>query len=363
MHPHLNVKGGSERLTKVLIDGLHARYPDNEYLIVTGVYTEDWFGKYANKIKLLKLGMTAEELKDALESICRDFQPDVAIVMVQEPYYCHIIRTACPRARVCMYVHFPIDEEISEENLREYEKHLRYPTLTPKYIDSPHVIVTNSRRTKLAVDMLWPCDSRVVYPCIDDIFFREEPDLEKRRENVVLYVGRFVALKRQDVLLAMLPQLKQEVPDVHIVIAGFVDPRHTEYYEHVKSIVEELQDKYKDVELVPSPSDEKLLELYRLAKVYVHLRIGEHFGMAPVEAMSQGVPFVMRLPTGLAEVFMHGQHGFFVESDYAFLKYTVRLLKLSHDEYLKMSKTVVEAARRFTSTTFAEEMMRVLLTR
>ncbi len=360
MHPHLNVKGGSERLTKVLIDGLHAEFPDNEYLIVTGIYTEDWFGKYSNKIKLLKLGLTAEELRDALASICKDFEPDIAIVMVQEPYYCYIIRTTCPHAKVCMYVHFPIDEEISEENIKEYEKHLRYPTLTPKYITSPHVIVTNSKRTKLAVDMLWPCESTVVYPCIDDIFFKEPVEPEYRKEKVILYVGRFVALKRQDILLAMLPQIKQEVPDAKVVIAGFVDPRHREYYDHVKAIVEELQDKYKDVELYASPTDEQLLQLYRMAKVYVHLRIGEHFGMAPVEAMSQGVPFVMRLPTGLAEVFTHGEHGFFVESDYMFLKYTIKVLRMDKDEYLKYSKRVIEASKQFNSRTFAENMLKTI---
>ena len=356
VHPHLNIKGGSERLTKVLLDGIVKLSPDSEVMLVTGAISEDWFGRYLKITKMLKLGLSLEELRVELSNIVHQFEPDIAIVMVQEPYYCAVIKEAYSRARALMYVHFPLDEEISEENLRDYEYHLRYPTLTPRYINAPDLVLCNARRTRLAIEMLWPCKVEVVYPCIDEIFF-EEPDLEKKRDNTVLYVGRFNALKRQDVLALMFRIVKEEVKDARLVLAGFVDPRHSEYYEHVRAIVESMADKYRDIELVPNPDDKKLLELYREAKVYVHPRIGEHFGMAPVEAMLQGAIVTIRLPTGLAEVAKHEAEVLFASSDYEMLQHVVRILKMGNSDLISMRKRARTLAEKFTDMNFARQVL------
>ncbi len=356
IHPHLNIKGGSERLTKVLLDGLSKLYPDAEVRLLTGALSDDWFGKYAKITRMLRLGLSPDEVKSEIRDLVQEFEPDLALIMIQEPYYCAIVKEADSRAKTLMYVHFPLDEEISEENLKEYELHLRYPRLTPIYINAPDIVLCNARRTKLVIEMLWPCKVEVVYPCIDEIFF-ENPDLEKKRDNTILYVGRFNALKRQDALIMMFKLVKEEVKDARLVLAGFVDPRHVEYYEHVKAIVESLADHCKDVELIPNPDDKKLLELYREAKVYAHPRVGEHFGMAPVEAMLQGAVVVVRLPTGLAEVAKHTHEAYFASSDYEMIKQIVHILKTDNRDLVSIRKRARSLAEKFTDVNFAKQVI------
>ncbi|NPA99853.1 MAG: glycosyltransferase family 4 protein [Crenarchaeota archaeon] len=357
IHPHLNVKGGSERLTKILLDGL--KEMERDYKIITSLYDEEWFKEHVDKMTLLSPGSSFEKVKEHVEKVVREYEPSIAIVMVQDPAYCYMIKNADQRVKTLMYIHFPIDEEISEENLKEYEYYLRYPRLAPRYLDKADIVVVNSRRTRLAVEMLWPYTPYVVYPCIDKIFFKEEITEEelKRKENLVIYVGRFVSLKRQDLLLYQFRIVKERIRDARLALLGYVDPRHREYYEAVKRTYEELQDSLKDVELITSPDDKTLLEYYKISRVYVHLRIGEHFGMAPVEAMSQGTPIVMRLPTGLIEKIENITYGYFVETDHEIAKYIIHILSLDRDEYYKISKRCIEKAREFYYTNFAREVL------
>jgi glycosyltransferase involved in cell wall biosynthesis len=47
----------------------------------------------------------------------------------------------------------------------------------------------------------------------------------------VLNVGRFTKLKRQDFLIKIFPKIKKEVDNAKLILAGFPDGRHKEFYE------------------------------------------------------------------------------------------------------------------------------------
>ncbi len=361
IHPHLNVRGGSERLTKILLDGLESL--DIDYRIVTALYDEEWFKRHENRIIKLSPGMSFEQVEERIEKIVNEYEPEIAIIMLQDPAYCYMVKRANPKIRTIMYIHFPIDEEISEDNIREYEYYLRYPRLAPKYLDHVDIVTVNSRRTKLAVEMLWPYAPEVVYPHIDRIFFENKPteDDLKKKEKTVIYVGRFVSLKRQDLLIQQFKIIKENVRDARLVLLGYVDPRHREYYESVKKVYDEIQDSIKDVELIPSPDDNMLIHYYRMSWIYAHLRIGEHFGMAPVEAMSQGVPIVVRLPTGLIEKIEDNTYGHFVSTDHDIVRYIIHFLKMDKDDYMKISTRCIRKAQEFYYREFARHIINIAL--
>ena len=359
VHPHLTVKGGSERLTRVLVHELHNLGVD-VYVVTSDVDTEWFSSEDVRVIRISRDETTNYAVARAMALTIEAINPDVVLVMIQEPYYCYVAKTFKEDVITCMYVHFPLDEEISEENIDEYTKFFRYPHLTAnclKYVDK---ILVNSRRTKLAVKFLWGLDAEVVYPCLDPIFFTTQPPLGTEREPTLLYVGRFNTLKRHDFLILTFPLIKEEVPNAKLVLTGYVDPRHREYFEYVRSVVEKIQDKCKDIELIPTPSEEKLLELYREAKVYVHPRVGEHFGLAPLEAMSQGTPAVVRAPTGLSEVIEHEVHGYIAWSDLELVKYVVHVLKMDRENWSKLQLRAYECAQRFKPKVFAENIIKVL---
>jgi len=353
IHPHLDVKGGSERLTKILCESLLNMGVD---IKVITARSSDWFDPIRSKIAYLKTeDRSAEAVAKAIAEISQSFNPDFIVNMLQEPFFCYAAKQGSDKPCV-MYIHFPIDEEIEEKNLDSYFQHYRYPHLSFQNLGYVDAIAVNSKRTGLATWFIWGVKPEVVYPSIDSIFF-SDGEFEKRDTKTVLYVGRFVALKRQDFLLSAFERIKREVPEAKLVITGFVDPRHRDYYEHVKEVYESLRDKLKDVELIPNPDDKTLLELYREAKVYTHPRVGEHFGMAPVEALSQLTPVVIRAPTGLAEVMTHGIEGFVAKSDTELVDYTIKVLKMGRDQWSKMGRAGYRLAQRFRPEFFGKRIL------
>lgn len=78
--------------------------------------------------------------------------------------------------------------------------------------------------------------------------------------------------------------VRERVSDARLVLAGYPDPRHSAYYERLLDFARGLD----WVDIVSSPTEHELVELYDWAKVYAHPKIGEHFGLSPIEAMSRG---------------------------------------------------------------------------
>ena len=169
IHPHLNIKGGSERFTKVLTESLLDF--DYEVAIVTSVKDEEWFSNL--KVTWYMLSKDVEDKRkyvvEFLEHVVKDFNPDAAIIALQDPYYAYAIKRV-KDIPVVMYVHTPIDEEISEENLKDYEEHFRFPLDTPKYLKYVDRIIVNSDFIKLIVKQLWDVEPIVIYPATDKFF-------------------------------------------------------------------------------------------------------------------------------------------------------------------------------------------------
>ncbi len=349
VHPHLDVRGGSERLTKIFVEELQEKF-DIEFKIFTARIDVEWFSKLMDRVVIYR---DIDDFRDKLLS----FDPDNVYVALVDSYYCYVSKTAKPSIVASMYIHFPYDEEIDLRNIDVYVKYHRYPHLVFKYISYIDKSFANSMRTAMVTQFVWGLKPIVVYPCIDRIFFDEDIDLSLYRDNTVLYVARFTPLKRADALLLMFKLIKEEVPNARLVIAGFEDLRHREYLDHVLSVADTIP----DVEVVVSPSDRQLIKLYREAKVYVHPRVGEHFGISPIEAMSQGVPIVVRTPSGIGEVVQHGLQGFLAQSDFEMLRYTVKVLRMNSSEWIEFSKRAYRKAQEFRPEIFTKRIIENLM--
>ena len=134
--------------------------------------------------------------------------------------------------------------------------------------------------------------------------------------------------------------------NAELVLAGYPDPRHTAYHE---LLLEETRG-LSWASIVESPTEDELVDLYDRARVYAHPRIGEHFGIAPVEAMSRGAIPVVRSPTGLSEVVSNGVEAFVEDSDIGFVRRMSWLLEASGEEL-----SVLESAARRKAGFFKPE--------
>ena len=192
-------------------------------------------------------------------------------------------------------------------------------------------IICNSYFTKGFIDKEYGVDAQVIYPPVDVVSFKP-----KRKENSILYVGRFSQLeqaKNQHILVAEFKKLcKGGVKDWKLILAGGVEVG-------VGNYIDKLAKSSKDypIEIIKSPSFEELKNLYGKAKVFwsaVGCGIDEnkepkkveHFGISVVEAMVAGVVPVVFSAGGYKEIVADGYNGFLWETKREFIKKTKELL-------------------------------------
>ncbi len=363
IHPHLDVVGGSEILTQILIYELAKMGID--IMVLTRNRNVDRFPEKRNvKFKYFEqIGdkLTQEQILSRLLDIfftishaVKDFDPHAVLVMIQEPVYGVISKLISPKIGTAIYIHYPFEEELKPENLPRFISMYRFPTLYEGLFPFINLKMTNSNYTARALYKHFGLESNVVYPAVPWEYFEKEPDLNEEPENVIITVGRFVPQKRIDVLIDMfINKIRKEVPDSKLIVVGLKDPRYEDYYNSLVKKVEGTENiEFIDRALTPK----EMIEFYKKAKLYVHMRIGEHFGMAPVEAMSQGAVPILPKKSGLAELITHGVHGYAYTSDDECLQYILKALKMPWNEFRILRRNAYVRALYFNPDRFAKDV-------
>jgi len=356
IHPHLFVKGGGERLTAILASGL----PDlgHQTAILTASI-RDGFASLANTkvITIRELIPQSELLPERILSIAlsirraiKEEQPQAIISMTEDILNLGLSKFFSRGVKTIQYIHFPQEEELGETQQKGlYKRYFRFPEwLNRRFLWASDHLLCNSLYTREAIKRYWQREATVVYPPLAPVFMERPPNLEEPRENILLSVGRFTPLKRQDFLIRSFKEIRGEVKDARLILAGFIDERHAGYFAEVSSCQDE------SIEFRINPSDEDLLQLYRRAKLFCHPRIGEHFGLSPIEAMSQGVPVVAYNSGGITEVITHRKDGFLVGSDEEFKSCMREVLLMDPERWLELQAEAHRRAHFFSPERFIE---------
>lgn len=355
IHPHLFVRGGGERLTKILAAGLEKLGDEvsittsslkGGFLELNRPRTVFFFKNCPIPLRSVTLKNLAE-LALSINETLRRFDPDVIVSMTEDTVNLGFSKLLKRELKSIQYVHFPFEEEACFSNL--YGNYHRFPSwFNKRFLWAADLILCNSKYTQAAIDRAWKKIAHVVYPAIDHPFMRIPEDLNEPRENIVLCVGRFTRLKRQDFLVRALSRVREKVKDARLILAGYPDGRHTHFLKSLLNPGEE------GVEIRLNPSDRELIKLYSSAKVYCHPRIAEHFGLTPLEAMSQGTPVVAYNKGGIRETVMHEATGYLAQSDEEFTRYVTKVLQLTHGEWMRMQRRALERAHSFSPASFTE---------
>lgn len=142
----------------------------------------------------------------------------------------------------------------------------------------------------------------------------------------ILFVGRFEHRKGIDVLLAAIPQVVAEHPQVHFTLIG--QDARGECQARFRQQHPQLADKH--VNFVGQVSAERLRAAYRECDIFVAPSRYESFGLIYVEAMAWGKPVVACASGGTVEVVADGETGWLVPPGRAD-ELAARLLSLLRD--------------------------------
>ena len=192
-------------------------------------------------------------------------------------------------------------------------------------------IICNSNFTKSFIDKEYHVNSIVIYPPIG-----VDKIKPKRKENIILFVGRFSQLKQvknQDLLIKAFKNFyTRGFDDWKLILAGGSEIGGGEYVRHLKKMVGEYP-----ITIFEGPSFKELVRLYGQAKIFWSA-VGygandrrepekvEHFGISLVEAMAAGcVPVAFRAG-GYKEIIRDGKNGFLWKTPRELLLKTKKIL-------------------------------------
>ena len=193
------------------------------------------------------------------------------------------------------YVHFP---EIHFDYAKGTTKRKLYLWLFKHWveqgIDKLDMVFCNSNYTKEAMMQLWKShgvkEPVVVYPPVNLGKFWCDTPLAQRRLRVV-YVARFIPVKRHEIL----KRLAADLPQFEFVSVGGLIEAEKAWFERFS---QNLPPNYTLKTNLPGP---ELLTILRDSRIYVHLMEGEHFGIAPVEGLASGCVTLVHNSGGMKE--------------------------------------------------------------
>jgi len=297
--PTFNVYGGGEFVAAVIANTLAQN--GHEVVLFTNEKinqreAEKFFGK---------------KLNPSIKTIVQPsrIQPKGLLEFYQSIFRSYILKSKCdvwvdvysncvfPWTNIS-YIHFPF--------LNHYNYKARFP-----YIKSPHllptgglpyaffekkllntngkIIIANSNYTAEEIKKNSGKKPTVLYPPVPSVFFNNNPKIltKNERKTLVVTISRFSPDKK----LEKIPYIASLTDkDVQFAIIGRL------HYKKTLLSLQKLTEKLGLTDRVLFFTDISRIEMRRLleaAKIYLHTREYEHFGISVVEAMAMGcVPII-----------------------------------------------------------------------
>ena len=168
-------------------------------------------------------------------------------------------------------------------------------------------IITPSEYVKDDVARAMRTNSRkivVTYEAGDSINEKSKQINELADAQFIMYIGRPNPHKNLGRLIEAYSKLKQDMPELHLVLAGKRDV----LFKRHKRDVERMG--IPDVHFTGKISDGELRWLYEHCAAYVFPSLSEGFGLPGLEAMACGAPVVSSSATSLPEIYGDAAHYF-----------------------------------------------------
>lgn len=189
-----------------------------------------------------------------------------------------------PRITWIHHVHRDMWGMVLKPTLARIGRTFEHRIAPPLYHRTPIVTLSSSSESEIVEYLGIPSDQiSVVHPGIDDFF---SPGDERSSFPLMLAVGRLMPSKGFDQIIRIANDLKEQVPNLQLVIAG-------EGYQKplLEAQITQL-DASGWIRLAGRVSDDELRTLYRRAWVVTSASLAEGWGMTLTEAAACGTPSV-----------------------------------------------------------------------
>ena len=173
------------------------------------------------------------------------------------------------------------------------------------------------------------------------------------KKNILLSVGEIKQRKGYHVALEAFFMLKKKFPDLKYIIAGCGNDLESNYYRYLLEIIQKNGGE-GDVVFTGDVSEEKLLELYGRAKIFILPSIKtdgafEGFGLVLLEANAAGIPAIGTKPSGMEDIISEGINGYLVsQNDSKSMANCLNNLLSDQELYVKLSNGALKTAQEMS---------------
>ncbi|HEX4434487.1 MAG TPA: glycosyltransferase [Acidimicrobiales bacterium] len=272
----------------------------------------------------------------------------------------HVIKHECNLPLVCTF--HTLDRVKAETMPEEVEADMphRRAEAEASIIDCSDAVLASCTVEADQIASLYggePGRIRIVPPGVDHAFFGPGHRPQARRAlglplsgRLLLFVGRIQPLKRADVAIETLAELRQRdgAPYRLVVVGGPSGPHGEKSLQSLYDVAD-ARGVREHVHFVEPQPHELLSSYYRAADVCIVPSRSESFGLVALEAAACGTPVVASAVGGLTTLVDHGHTGYLVD-DPDPVAYAAAVRKV-FDEPLaaeRLSTASVLRARRYT---------------
>ncbi len=214
-------------------------------------------------------------------------------------------------------------------------------------------VLTNSEFSRKAIFKTFGVDSTILPPPVDVDIFRNACLASNVRNDSILVISRFHPSKKIENAIHLAKLLCQNEVGICMNIIGNMPPDGIGYFNYLNDLVRHYGlENFVRFEI--NVRFDRLLDLMRRSKVYVHPLPGEPFGISTVEAMSAGIiPVVPDI----------GGHTEFVPARYQFHTYgegvqaVAAALAAPASERIKLS----HSTQKYSVTNYIEKFQQILI--
>jgi glycosyltransferase involved in cell wall biosynthesis len=319
IHHTLNTLGGETTVALETIQSLHELGYDIELVTVQPPDLDSISRAYGKKIRIERIRSLLpfklnyfgvyQRLLTMLASI--DFKDSEVVVNTHGdalPY--RISGTEVP---YLLYLHFPTF--LMGSGVRygsdKYRKSLfwkvyfkPYSVITQHFamgaVTRSSFILTNSEFSREAIrESLANTDPCVLYPPVDiERFSQAYRHGVEAREIKVLVISRFSPEKQIENAITIARLLGGKIK---FQIVGSLAPANRSYFTMLQQMIKK-NGLAQTITLTPNASNEELIDAMSKSTMYLHTMIGEHFGIAIVEAMAAGLVPIVPAYGGCSEI-------------------------------------------------------------
>lgn len=205
----------------------------------------------------------------------------------------------------------------------------------------PDYLIANSEEVQKRIKKFYKRDSVVIYPPVET----KKYNSKNKISDYYVISGRLSSYKNFDLVINLFNNIDKKL----VVIGTGIEENNLKKIAH------------KNITFTGKISNEMLHEILSNAKGYIFPVKDEDFGIAPVEALSHGVPVLAHRSGGPLETIKEGKDGlFFDEIDLNSLSNKFIEFDKKIDEGFFNREEISERAQKFNENVFKEKLSKFI---